>query len=456
MAFRLAGMDARRWDWTGGLRTEHTCGTRGHVRRNVSPSCSMRQHNAKDIGTAVTSAPVAPSERIASLDILRGVAILGILLMNIQGFSMISASYTNPASYGDLTGANAWVWIVSLIVADQKFLTIFSLLFGAGIILITRRAEAKGQSALRLHYRRTGWLLVIGLIHAYVFWSGDILVTYALCGFLVVLLRHRSPKTLLILGLLTISVASIFYLSFGFSLPAWPPDAVQEAMQSWKPDTENVAREVAAYQGGWLAQMSHRVPEAFQFQTFLFLLLFSWRAGGLMLIGMALFKWGVLTAERSARCYTFFIVAGFGLGLPLVIYGIFRNFAADWSLEFSMFFGYQYNYWGSLGIALAYIGIVMLLSKSSGWVRLLRPFAAAGRMALTNYLLQTLICTTLFYGHGFGLFGQIERTGQLLIVISIWLAQLIISPLWLRTYRFGPAEWLWRTLTYQTLQPMRK
>jgi uncharacterized protein len=174
-----------------------------------------------------------------------------------------------------------------------------------------------------------------------------------------------------------------------------------------------------------------------------------------MLVGMALLKWGVITAQRSPRFYRTMLAAGFVIGLPVVIYGVTRNFAAGWALGYSMFLGWQYNYWGSLFISLAYIGAVMLICKSNPLEKFTRPFAAVGRLALSNYLLQTIICTTIFYGHGLGLYGKVERIGQIAIVIGVWILQLVISPIWLRKFRFGPAEWLWRSLTYWKIQPMR-
>jgi uncharacterized protein len=175
-----------------------------------------------------------------------------------------------------------------------------------------------------------------------------------------------------------------------------------------------------------------------------------------MLIGMALFKWGALTAQRSRRFHWILMGTGLGIGTPLVIYGILRDFTAGWSYDYSMFLGSQFNYWGSIPMALGYVAIVMLICKSGLWEKLVRRFAAVGRMALTNYLLQTIICTTIFYGHGLGLFGRVERPGQMAIVVGIWILQLVISPLWLSRFRFGPAEWLWRTLTYLKMQPMRR
>ena len=153
------------------------------------------------------------------MDVLRGIAILGILIMNIQSFSMIGAAYINPTAYGDLTGMNKWVWVLSHVFADQKFMTIFSILYGAGIVLITKKAESKERLAVGLHYRRTFWLLVIGLMHAYLLWYGDILVTYGLCALVVFLFRKASPRKLLIIGLLVISVASVLYFFLGGQYP---------------------------------------------------------------------------------------------------------------------------------------------------------------------------------------------------------------------------------------------
>jgi uncharacterized protein len=202
--------------------------------------------------------------------------------------------------------------------------------------------------------------------------------------------------------------------------------------------------------------MSHRLPTALKFQTQVFFVFLAWRAGGLMLIGMALFKWGLLTAQRTKRFYSALMTIGFGLGFPVVIYGILRNYQANWSFGYSMFVGVQFNYWGSILVALGYISLVMLICKSRLLEKVVRRFAAVGRMALTNYLMQTIICTTIFYGHGLGLFGQVERGGQILIVFAVWMILLFISPLWLRSFQFGPAEWLWRTLTYLKVQPMRR
>jgi uncharacterized protein len=409
----------------------------------------------KIMNSSKSFSPTLPSERYQSLDLLRGIAVLGILIMNIQAYSMIQAAYVNPTAYGDFTGINKWVWIFSHIFGDQKFMTIFSILFGAGIILMTRRAEMKGFSAAGLHYRRAFWLLLIGLAHAHLLWHGDILVPYALCAFLVFLFRNKSPKTLLIVGFIFISVSSIIYLLSGWSMPFWPPEQVQETMVSWKPGPEIIEKELADFRGGWLEQMNQRVPAAIMFETFIFLIWSLWRAGGLMLIGMAFYKWGILTAERTNRFYTRGATIGLLIGISLVIFGLFRNFQENFSMDYSFFLGSQFNYWGSLFISFGFICIVMLVSKMNLRNKILRSLAGVGRTAFSNYLLQTIICTIIFYGHGFGLFGSVERWTQILIIVCIWSFQILITNIWLRYFKFGPAEWLWRTLTYWKLQPMK-
>jgi uncharacterized protein len=346
----------------------------------------------------------------------------------------------------------------------SKFITLFSLLFGAGILLMTRNIEKKGRKSAGKHYRRMMWLIIIGLIHAYLLWYGDILVSYGLCGLLVFLFRKMSPRKLLIIGLIGICIASLVMVLLDWSLPHWPEEQLKMSMQSLHPSEEYIAWEIDVYRGGWQDQMVHRVPTALSFQITIFLLMIFWRTAGLMLMGMALFKWGIFTAGQGTefsgrfdfkKLYRNFLIVGTGAGLVMVIAGWFGHFQHNWAMDYSMFEGQQFNYWGSLFLAGAYLGGMMLICQSGKLPLLTRRLAAVGRMAFTNYLVQTVICTTLFYGHGFGLFGKIDRTGQILIVILIFALQMWLSPLWLKHFRFGPLEWLWRSLTYRKMQPMR-
>jgi uncharacterized protein len=400
---------------------------------------------------------VAETERNPALDVLRGFAVLGILVMNVQSFAMPLAAYLNPHAAGPLEGREWWVWLGGHALADRKFINIFSMLFGAGVLLFSGRAEARGQRARALHYRRMLWLLLFGALHAYLLWYGDILFSYAVCGMLIYPLRKRRPRTLLIVGLLVMALGSAFYIFVGWSMKYWPPEEVVKLEQeNWRPPAEALAREAAFYRGAWLEQMQERVPTAFFLQTQYLLMYELWRAGGLMLIGMALFQWGVLRGERSDGFYWRCIAAGALLGVPGTLYGVWRDAQAGWDVHYSFFIGPQFNYWSSVLTSLAYVGIFALLVRKSAATWLTARLAAAGQMAFSNYILQTLLCTTIFYGHGLGRFGQMSRTAQLGIVLAIWTLQLVVSPWWLRRFRFGPLEWLWRSLTYGARQPFRR
>ncbi|MCP3902152.1 MAG: DUF418 domain-containing protein [Planctomycetes bacterium] len=400
-------------------------------------------------------APVAEPERLVALDVLRGVAVLGILALNIQSFSMIGAAYMNPNAYGDLEGANRTVWYFTHLFGDQKFMSIFSMLFGAGVALMTSKAEAKGRSALGLHLRRMGLLIGFGFLHAHLLWYGDILWFYGWCGLLVYVFRKLPVPVLIVLAVVGMAIASGISLFFGWTMQFWGDEGVREFSDGgWLPVAKVVQPELDAYRGGWLSQAVHRTPTALFFE-FLIPIIggIGFKVLGLMLIGVALFRTGVITARRSALFYVVMAALGLGIGLPIVAWGVHQHDAHDWDVRYSFFFGGQYNFWASVIVALGYIGLVMLVCRLIPRALLLRPFAAAGRMAFTNYIAQTVICTTIFYGHGFGLFGVVERTGQIQIVVAIWIVQLIWSPIWLAFFRFGPMEWAWRSLSYWKRQP---
>lgn len=401
--------------------------------------------------------PVTERERIVSIDVLRGFALLGILPMNIQGFSMIGAAYFNPTAYGDLHGANYLVWLLCHVLADEKFMTIFSMLFGAGILLMTGRVEAAGRSSMALHYRRMGWLILFGIAHSYLLWYGDILFSYGMCGLVVYLCRKLRPRTLLILGLATIAVGSIILAGYSLWSRQWSGAELQLAReQLWMPTPQMIARELVAYRGSWTAQMSRRVPDSLQMESVFFAAATFWRAGGLMLVGMGLFKLGVFSGKLPDRPYQRMIAVALLIGIPVTLYGTYSDFATGWDFRYSFFVGAQFNYWASLLVSLGWVGAVMLASKAKAFLSLTRRLAAVGRMAFSNYILDSVLCTTIFYGHGFGLFGKVERMGQFAIVLAIWTIQLAVSPIWLRYFFFGPLEWLWRSLTYLRWEPLRR
>ena len=400
--------------------------------------------------------PSSLSGRIISLDVLRGIAVLGILIMNIQSFSMISEAYINPTAYGNLAGINKWVWIISHILADSKFMSIFSMLFGAGVIIFTNRAIEKGHKASVLFYRRMFWLLLFGLTHAYLIWYGDILTSYALCGSLVFLFRKSSIKTLLIVATVFFTIPILLSIMAGLSIPSWPEQQYVESVGQWLPPAEKVQAQIETYQGSWLTQMPARIEQAVFLQTFLFLWATLWRVTAMMLLGIVLYKLDIITAKRSNAYYRRLSIIGLGSGIILTGLGIVLNFNNNWHYDYSMFFGDQFNYLGSVAAALGFIGIVMMICKSHRFMRFKQIFASVGKMAFTNYILMSIICMFIFYGNGLGLFGIVERWEQVMLVIGIWSTILIISHIWLKHFYFGPLEWLWRTLTYWHIQPFKK
>jgi len=401
------------------------------------------------------ASPLLPGQRIISLDLLRGIAVLGILIMNIQSFSMISAAYMNPTAYGDLTGINKWIWIFSQLFAAEKFMSLFSILFGAGIILFYQKAIEKGRKAGPLHYRRMFWLLLFGLAHAYCIWYGDILVPYSICAFLAFVFRKKSPHTLIIWASVFFIVPVLFYLMAQWSMPMWPKEAYYENLQGWLPNIETIQQELKTMRSGWITQMDHRGKMAIMLETVYFFYNIFWRVMAMMLLGMALFKSGVLSAQRSNGFYRNLTLIGLTIGLSLTSYGIYFNFSHKWQMEYSMFAGSLFNYFGSASTALGYIGLIMLLSQSDGLQKCKIRLSSVGRMAFTNYILMSLLGMFIFLGNGFGYFGKTERWVQLLITLTIWGLLLIISPIWLRHFKYGPIEWFWRRLTYRKRIPMK-
>lgn len=422
--------------------------------------------------------PVSSAERFFSLDALRGVAVLGILVMNIYAFAMPFNAYANPLAMGGTDPLNLGTWFFTHILFDQKFMSIFSMMFGAGIVLMSERAEAKGVNFGPIFFRRSLWLLALGLVHAYLIWFGDILFFYAVTGMLVYLFRKKSPRTLIFVGCILLPVAMLVF--YGGGIYMYDLQGRAEALQAqqaagetlseenqatvdeWAearsfmlPGVEELEKDLEAYKGGYVGIVKHRVPfvSSFQMEGLPFFII--WRVGGLMLIGMALMKLGIFSGERSASFYRNLMFIGYVLGLPLTVYSAINLHAHEFDPLYTFKVGTVPNYVGSILVAFGHIGLVMLVTKTGALRALTARFAAAGRMALTNYLMHSVVMTTLFYGYGFGLYGTIPRAWQMAFVVSLVGLQLLISPWWLGRYRFGPVEWLWRSATYWQRQPMK-
>lgn len=401
--------------------------------------------------------PVAEAKRILAIDALRGFAILGILAMNIQYFSQVSAAYLNPILTGPLTRSDFWLWLINHELFDEKMMAIFSMLYGVGIVLLTSHLESRGVRPARIFMRRSLWLMLFGVLHAYLLWSGDILFSYAVCGLAVYPLRKWPWKRLFAVGLVCLGISSGLYLVYLHVMNTWPPAQIQAVKQElWQPTQQQIAAQVAAYRGGWRAQMSVRIPEArlLELQGLFYYTL--WRSGGLMLIGMALYKTGLLTGDLPTARYIQSGLAALILGILVTSYGVYRDFASHWSFRYAFFVGFQFNYWGSLAIAWAWICGILIVCKTRAGRPWAAKFALLGRMAFTNYILQTIICTTIFYGHGFGKFARLDRLQGALIVLAVWAFLFFLSQIWFHYYYSGPLEWLWRSLTYWRRLPFRR
>ena len=423
--------------------------------------------------------PVTAAERLVSLDTLRGVAVMGILVMNVYAFAMPLAAYYNPLIMGGTDALNMGTWFFTHLLFDQKFITIFSMLYGAGVVMMMNRAEARDVPFTSVFYRRSAWLIVFGLLHGYIIWFGDILFHYALMGMIVFLFRKASPRMLITIACIMLPVTLLINFGSSFYMEelqadvaaieqmqsdgATPDEEQQQKLEAWlevravfAPTAEDIAAEVTAYKGTYVDALAQRAPFVAFMQLNLTLVFVVWRVGGLMLLGMALMKLGVLSGQRSMRFYRKMTVIGYGVGLPLAILSAVILDAHQFDPLYVARYGGIPNYFGSILVAFGHIGAVLLVVKSGAFQAAVHRVAAVGRMALSNYLAHSLVMTSLFYGYGLGLYAEVPRIWQQGFVAALIGLQLALSPWWLKHFRFGPAEWLWRSLTYGQRQPMRR
>jgi uncharacterized protein len=426
--------------------------------------------------------PVEGNERVASVDVIRGFALMGILAMNIVNFGWPGAVYSIPIMTPDYDWGDMGLWGLNHLIFDTKMMTLFSMLFGGGLVLMSDRAEGRGAKMRGVYYRRVFWLLVIGLIHAYLIWSGDILVMYASCGLLLYPVRKWSPKTLIIVGVCLNLLFVPLLLGFRFAgLPFMqrtaerveaqtkagqkPKDWEEKVSEGYKnltkqemPKREDFLKDIATYRGSYWGIVKDRASQLIWGQTLGFLFFGWWAIGGRMLIGMGLMKLGVFAAQCSKRTYLTMMIVGYGIGLPLILFDAIHEsmngFFLGQGISHVLDGWPMLNIYGSLPVVLGHIGLVMMIYQSNALPWLTRRLGAAGRMALSCYLFDSIFCTTLFYGYGFDFYGSLHRPLLYAIVVAIWTAQLLVCPLWLERFRFGPAEWLWRSLTYWKFQSM--
>ena len=416
----------------------------------------------------MAKAIAAPTgKRLESLDFIRGCALFGILIMNIVGMGL-GPAYDNPTVMGGDTGVNLWTWFVVNVTFEGTQRGLFSILFGAGVILFTSRPDSTDA-----YFRRNLWLIAFGLFNAWILlWGGDILYFYGLTALFLFAFRNLPGKTLLGLGVASFILGAAWSgletynmldlhkrAGIAETVPAADRTTEQKkAVEEWKeesrggPSPETVARLQRENQAGYVSALIARAPRISEAQ--------SWGAYryffdifGMMMIGMALFKLGVLTLEARTRTYVAMLVGGYAIGMPLNLY------EANWLMShaFSGIARHQaditYDF-ARLAQTTGHLGLLGLFLKSGAFSWFRQSMAAVGRMALTNYLTHSLVALIIFVFLGY--WGKLERHQLYYIVFSVWAVQIVISPIWLKHFHFGPVEWLWRGLTYGKAPPFRR
>ncbi|WP_207492657.1 DUF418 domain-containing protein [Aridibaculum aurantiacum] len=436
-------------------------------------------------GVADLAAPIEQKSRITIIDTLRGIALLGILLMNIPYFGMPHQLAENLDIRGEYSGPNYHTWWIVTTGFEGTMRGLFSILFGAGAILMISRLEQKkdGLNPADFYYRRLIWLMLFGVVNAFIFlWPGDILYGYALCGLFLFPFRNLRAKHLLLYSLLFLTIATTRRTLERVALLETKQQAEQAiqfekqnkkvseelaaAKGEWeqrqeKMNIDNLRKEVekekAEMQKGYFSIMSHLKPLNMKFESSKFYNMIFYDIMIFLFLGMALYKMGVLTGKRSTRAYALMLLIGYGCGLSLAYY--LNRTAVDLRFNQVLIFEklpvdlYQFK---RIFLCFGHIGTVMLLYKKQVASWLLRVLSKVGQMAFSNYLMQSLICTFIFYGHGLRWFGEFERYQLYLVVAGVWVFQIAFSNIWLNYFRFGPFEWAWRSLTYWRRQPMRK
>lgn len=404
-------------------------------------------------------------DRHITLDAMRGFAVMGILAMNIIAFAMPEWAYVTPLAYGGESLSDRIAWFLSAVFVDGKMRGLFSLLFGASLMLITERAEAKGASAARTHYARMAWLALFGLAHFYFIWFGDILFLYAMLGCVAFLFRHWEPARLIKWAIIIFLIGWLFWgLQFvGLQILqffATRPDADASLVAQYREILNspafamNVEADLALHRGGYAEIVASKLRD---WSDPLFAIL----QGGhetlaLMMVGMALLKNGFLTGQLEPEEYRRWVRRLLlpGLVLSALVAGWVAMMGFDLVTSLAAFLT-----WSAIPrmmLTIAYAALLLLLIRRMAGGALLGRVAAAGRVAFTNYLGTSIVMTTIFYGYGFGLYGDFGRAALWLFVITAWAVMLLWSKPWLDRFHYGPFEWLWRSLARAEVQRLRR
>lgn len=424
--------------------------------------------------------PVSADERLRTLDVLRGAALLGIVLMNIVFSGLPFRAYANPNLWGGNDPLNVGVLSVQWVLFDGKMRALFSMMFGAGIVLFMQRALDRENSvrAADLLSRRMLWLMLFGALHGWLIWPGDILYSYGLFGLLIVPMRNVSPRKLLVVSGVALFLLSLAVVGQGFSRRSTRDAAMaaravegqgralsqeqQDAKKAWDeqynaalPSRQKLQEEVDNYRKSYWSVLRQRVEIMRKFNFIPVYFPPAFDIWALMLIGMALFKLGVLQGERQSGFYVRLALAGYAIGISVNALSTYGMITSNFDIVATIFWNAPYQI-GRVAVALAHASVLILVVKGARMRWLTDRLAAVGQLAFSNYISHSIVYALVFYAPGLRLFGELQRYQLYFVVLAIWMFSLAWSPIWLRYFRFGPLEWCWRSLTYWQRQPMRR
>ena len=387
--------------------------------------------------------------------------------MNIMAFSMPDLAYVNPAVYGGSEGKDLVAWAVAFLLFDGKMRGLFSLLFGASMMLIITRATDKGENPATVHYARMFWLAFFGLAHFFLIWWGDILFTYAVIGALAYLFHHLTPKALIRWALiiyasgfllLAVSMGSMFYVEYAAKTPSATSANIAEyedLKDDIGGDADSIDAEVALYRGSYSDIFNDRIVDKW-YDPLLSTFVMLFETLPLMLLGMAMLCNGFLTGQAANNVYRKWALWCLGGGLIWSAYCAYLIYQSGFDLVVTMFVQTAAAIPAHLLMTIGYAGLLVLLIRRFADSIFIVRVAAAGRAAFTNYLGTSIVMTSIFYGYGLGLYGHFSRAELYLFVLAGCAIMLFWSKPWLERFRYGPLEWLWRSLARRSLQPFKR
>jgi uncharacterized protein len=413
--------------------------------------------------SAAPIAPVQQTERVQIVDILRGFALFGILFVNMTIFARPMQVLLFPADPAMPWYDRAAEWLIHFL-GEGKFYALFSMLFGLGLTLLMERIEARGGKFVPLYLRRLLVLLLIGIVHAFLIWIGDILILYALLGFLLILFRKAKPRTLLIWAVILIAIPLLFtaavtgLLELGRSVPEGAEQinlSFAEARASFAADLERANR--VYVEGNFLEITEQRIYDYTSMGISAFFVM-GFNVLGMFLLGVYFGKREIFKhLEDNRELFRKLLFWGLLLGLAgNALYATLIMSADRIEMTPSLLLATLGQGIGAPLLMLAYVSAFCLLALSPAWAGRIKILAPVGQMALTNYLTQSLVCTMIFYGYGLGLFGKVGMAAGIGLSILIYLLQIPISHWWMKRFKYGPAEWLWRSLTYGKRQEIKR